>query len=244
MRRIWQTLLAVALALVAVPLAAGEAGAAGTAHEFSFIRDGRVVSVVEVTANSSETGYVTSVANQSSAQGTFVLPKFTCTAEQNFDLSVQLEGPPNAAIGFVIVACGGPGALPFYEGVACAGASGLCGGATTILAAGDTVTITDTMTAKQASSTVDDLTDGKVSTTTGAGSATTTNSNFLVQRGTSTVPTFKKAKFTSCTVNGTPISSSDPSKLGPMTDAAGTRQVKSDLLNSAGDGFKTVFEHT
>ena len=245
MRRIWRAaVVLVSLAVVALPVTAdtvGTASAASVAAEHvSVLRDGHAVLT---TANSMSAGYVTIGSNETQAQGTFVLPVFTCTGAQDFDLSLQLEGPPNAAVGFVIVTCSGSGVLPSFQGFACAGPSGPCGGATIIPVAGDTITITDSMTASVASSTVDDVTTNQVSSTTGAGDSATTNSNFIVQRGSPTIPTFTKAKFRHCAVNGTPISANNPEVFGPMTNASGKTQVKNGPLNSAGNGFTLTFEH-
>ncbi len=233
----------VSLAVVAPPFAGGlfgMASATGAAvPHASVLRDG----TVQQSPGSSSTGYATKVANETSAEGTFVLPKFTCTGAQNFELSVQLEGPPSAADGFVTVICRASGAAPAFEAVACAGSTELCGGTTFFPFSGDTITITDTMTASQASSTVDDVTAQKVSTTTGAGSSTTTNSNFIEERESRTIPTFKKTKFTNCTVNGTPISANAAEAFGPMRGARDTTQVKSSPLNSEGNGFTTIFKN-
>ncbi len=244
MRRISRAVSVVGfMAVVALPVTVGAVGtsSAGAAVErhISVLQDGRSVQTI---TNSMDAGYVNLVANRTEAQGTFVLPSFACTGSQNFDISIQLEGQSVSAVSFVNVTCGGSGAVPTFEGFACAGPSGPCGGTLITPVVGDTITITDTVTASQSASTLDDVTTHQVSSTTGTGSSTTTNSNFIDQRASRTIPTFAKAKFTNCTVNGAPISSGSPIREA-MTNGSGITQVKAGLLNSPGTGFTARFEH-
>ena len=183
MRRIWRTvLILVSLAAVALPVTGGTPGttsAAGSlAPHVSVLREGKAV---QTTANSMQAGYVTLAANQTEAKGRFVLPSFTCTGTQAFDLSIQLEGPPSSAVGFVTVTCSGTGELPTFQAFACAGTSGTC--STAIAPApGDTITITDSLTESVANAVVNDQTTNMNTAMTGAGVTTTTNSNFIDQR--------------------------------------------------------------
>ncbi len=243
MRRMWRVVLVlVSMAAVALPVAEGgfaTAGAAGSlAPHVSVLRNGRAV---QSTANSMQAGYVTLAANQTEVKGRFVLPNFTCTGTQAFDLSIQLEGPPSSAVGFITVTCSGTGELPTFQGFACAGTSGTC--STEIAPVpGDTITITDSLTESLASAVVHDQTTNMNTSMTGAGATTTTNSNFIDQRESSTIPTFGQAIFKHCTVNGMPISANNPVS-GPMTNGSGKTQVKVGPLNNAGTGFTTTFSH-
>ncbi len=190
-------------------------------------------------------GYRTRAPDPTEAQGSFVIPSFTCTrAHQTFELSVQLVGSPDSATGWVDVWCDATGPPFLYRAFACAD-PGVCS-SYIYPAPGDTITITDTLTTSQASAFVDDVTSGTVASQPGPGETTTTDANFVVQTDNSnSIPTFTKAKFKDCTVNRTPISANDPISF-PLTktkDGKSITQVKFGQLNSAGDGFAATFEH-
>jgi hypothetical protein len=223
-----------------MPGTASAAGESATQH-VSVFRDGRAL---DTTDNSTSAGYVTVSANPTEASGTFVIPKFTCSGAEDFDLSIQLEGSDgSAAVGFLGVTCKKKGAAPSFQGFTCAGTSGPCGGTPIAAAAGNTITMTDSLTASGASAEVDDVTSGAVDSTTGTGSSSNSNVNFIDQRGTAKIPTFSKATFTNCTVDGTPISANQPFDEN-MTSKSGVTQVKTGKLTSNGKGFTTQFKNS
>jgi hypothetical protein len=151
------SMVAVALPVTTSVLDSSSA-AGGTEPNATIRHDGMVL---PATRSSLSAGYTTHVANPTEAQGTFVLPTFTCTREdQTFEMSINLEGS-RSAVGEFSLSCELPGAPSHYEEVACAD-PGLCNQLMLDAAPGDTITITVTATASQDSATVDDLTTGAV----------------------------------------------------------------------------------
>jgi hypothetical protein len=177
------------------------------------------------------------------AEGTFVLPSFSCTTStQAADFSIQVIGSPNSGSGWVYVNCTAPGLPPTYQGFACAtpSPSGPCSSDITP-APGDTITITATTTASQASATVDDVTSNMVTSQTGPGASELFGTAFFIARLAGHIPSFTKLKFTHCTVDGKPISANAPFSLTMVKH--GTTQATPGPLNSAGNGFSVTFVH-
>ncbi len=244
MGRFRRSVLALAFTVVvAVPVMTsvlGTSRAAGAGVPYATVQHDSMV--VETLGPSPSGGYATHAADPTEAQGMFVLPTFACTkANQTFDMSIALVGSPNAVAGFFTLSCYGPGAPFDYEEIACAD-PGICNQLIVTPSPGDTITITVTATTSQDSAVVDDVTTGMVTSQTGNGVKTTSAAEFLDQREFGQIPTFTKVKFIDCTVDGTPISSNDPTSF-PMTKSNGTTQVKVGPLNSSGNGFATKFEH-
>jgi hypothetical protein len=233
-------LLLVSVAAVAVPVTTGAFGGAGVAGAAL----PRALTSASTTTPGPTAGYATLKSNATEAEGTFVLPTFTCTkATQAADFSIQVTSSPNGGSGWVYVNCTAPGVPPTYRGFACAtpSPSSPCSSDITPVP-GDTITITATTTASQASATVDDVTSNVSTSQTGPGGTQNFGTNFFIGRLAGQIPTFTKVKFTHCTVNGKPISANAPSSL-TMVKNNGTTQATPGPLNSAGNGFSVTFVH-
>lgn len=229
------------MAAVAVPVTTGVMGVAGVAG--ADVPDALTPQIASAVASASPTaGYGTLKPNATEAEGTFVLPSFTCTkATQAADFSIQVNGSPNGASGWVYVTCTAPGLPPTYEGFACVMPSSPCSSDITP-APGDTITITDTLTTSQASAEINDVTTNMVASQSGPGVSETFGTAFFIGRLSGQIPTFTKVKFTQCTVNGKPISANVPSSM-TMVKNNGTTQATVGPLNTAGNGFSVKFVH-
>lgn len=233
-------LLLVSMAAVAVPVTTGAFGAGGVAGADL----PHALTSPSTTTPGPEAGYGTGKTNATEAEGRFVLPSFSCTTStQAADFSIQVIGSPNGGSGWVYVNCTAPGLPPTYQGFACATPSptGPCSSDITPVP-GDTITITATTTASQASATVDDVTSNMVTSQTGPGASEIFGTAFFIGRLAGHIPSFTKVKFTHCTVSGEPISANAPSSL-TMVKHNGTTQATPGPLNSAGNGFSVAFVH-
>ncbi len=187
-------------------------------------------------------GYESLQRNPTEAQGSFVLPSFTCTkSTQWLDLSMQINGTPDAVAAYVYVTCNEPGVPPTYEGFACAGSGAPCSTDITPVP-GDSITITDTLTASQSSALIDDVTANATASQTGSGATSYVGSSFFAGRLSGQIPSFTKVKFTDCTIDGKPIGAKGADTLN-MGNKNGMTQVKAGALNGTGDGFALTFEH-
>jgi hypothetical protein len=255
-RRFRRSVLAlVSLAAVAVPVTMGALGdnvAAASSvglqrsnpHDQTVPNEARGVEVAE---------YQTRVASPTKAQGTFVLPNFTCTSSnQAIQFAVGLSGGPtkgggggpSESQGFVAASCDGSGIPATFEGSACAYYSSPCSSSTITPAPGDSISITSRLTTSKATAVVDDITTGMVVSQTGPGTTSTGGPAWLgaqLVTGASSIPTFASVKYIDSTVNKRPISTTDP-KTYSMTSTDGVTMVKPGRLNSTGSGFALKFK--
>jgi hypothetical protein len=63
------------------------------------------------------------------------------------------------------------------------------------------------------------------------------------QRGSATIPTFTSVGFSSSTVDGTTLVSTNPLKTN-MTAADGVTQISTKAINGKGTGFKALFKQS
>jgi hypothetical protein len=232
-----------AASLLAIPPATG-APVRGFQSAVAFPSNGRAVQVGSVdsqasTTNSIMAGYLadSTVSPPSKAQGTFVVPSFTCTYVESFDMSIQLNGSGGSPAVFLIVSCSGPGQTPVLNGIACV--DGSCGGKQISASAGDTVSITVSLNKVAGAAKLVDVTNGQVSSTSGPGGSPG-NAWFIEQNLAALIPTFTAITFSGAIVNGKPLSAQSPTKFN-MTQG-GVTQVSSGPLNSPGTSFTTTFD--
>jgi len=231
--------LVVALGLLVVMAPA--ASASGTENSTVW-RQGHLATTV--VKNSTTAGYLSTISGQTSVFGTVVVPTFTCTGDELFDISVQLEAFANSTnipvVGFVLINCTSAGAAPTLDTAACAGSDCV---QTVPVAAGDKVSMSDAFSATSSTATLSDDTTKMSETETGPGATSATNSNFVVQRGSATIPTFTSIGFSGCTVDGTTLASTNPLKTN-MTAANGATQVSTKAINGKGAGFQARFKQS
>jgi hypothetical protein len=223
---VWAAMAAVVVPLTLVPASAGAA-----------------TNPVRNTADNASAGYVSVLAGQTEVQASFVVPKVTCTASpQYFAISLQLEAKNGSTDEFMSSdaegACSAAGQKATWSTYACAGET--CS-ETTKVAPGNTVTVTDSFTARKTTATLLDVTTGAHEKAGGPGATSATNSNFIVQRADATVPTFKRVVWSNCTVNGEALGSADAFKEN-MTNADDQTQVATGSVQ--GSGFTTTFKHS
>lgn len=225
---VWTAMAAVVVPLTLVPASAGAASVA--------------TNPVHNTADDASAGYVSVLADQTEVQGSFIIPKVTCTGTQYFAMSLQLEGKNGATDESMVSAaeayCSASGKKPTWSTYACAGANCV---ETAKVAPGNTVTATDSFTASETTATLLDVTTGAHEKAVGAGATSATNSNFIDQRAQATVPTFKTVAWSHCTINGESLGSTGPFKEN-MTNADNKVQVAVGAVH--GSGFTTIFKHS
>lgn len=187
-------------------------------------------------------GYRARLSDVDRASGSFVVPTFSCTGEQNLSIRIQLGKENPDAAGLVLVGCDASGAAPVLLTLACAGDTGRCGGTPIPVSPGDTIQVTLSVTPKVSRASLENLANGLVQSASGAGATPPGAMSLVLGRSSATVPTFTHLAFKRCSVDGEALGDASPRPID-MT-SSGTKQVKAGPLTPSGRGFSLEFEHS